>query len=421
MGRKARNTSAPGERKPALDGGAWVHQELAALAVAVADLRPYGRNPRRGDVEAIKRSLVANGQYRPLVVNRRSAEVLAGNHTLRAAKELGWSEVAATFVDVDEDQAKRIALVDNRTNDLAGYDDAALAELLGALPDLEGTGFDDASLSRLLDEVQPIELPGADEDVPSRPAKPRTRPGDLYRLGAHRLLCGDATSASDYRRLLGAERPQLLWTDPPYGVSYEGKTAQRLRIAGDRAEGLKQLLGAAFACCDAVLAEGAALYVAHPAGPGSLVFGGCFEAQGWRLRQTLVWVKDSLVLGRSDYHYRHEPILYGYKPAGGRLGRGGSGWYGGNGEQSVFEFSRPKASRHHPTMKPPELVAAALNNSSCRGQQVLDPFAGSGSTLVACQASAREARLIELDPAYCDVIVERFESLTGVKAEKTGR
>jgi DNA modification methylase len=178
------------------------------------------------------------------------------------------------------------------------------------------------------------------------------------------------------------------------------------------------LLGAAFGCVDAALVEGAALYVAHPAGPGGLVFGSCFEAQGWRLRQTLVWVKDAFVLGRSDYHYRHEPILYGFKPGEGRLGRGGRGWYGGNGEQSVLEIPRPRASREHPTMKPPELVAVGVRNSSRRGEVVLDPFAGSGSTLVACEALGREARLIELEPGYCDVIVARFERLTGQSAKR---
>jgi hypothetical protein len=371
---------------------------LAELRVPITTLKPFPGNPRRGDLEAIKASLVANGQYRPVVVNRRTMEVLAGTHTLRAALELGWDEIAATFVDADEELAKRIVLVDNRTNDLAGYDEALLAELLSELPDLDGTGYDEAALSRLLDEVTPVELPGVDEEVPPRPESPSSRPGDLYLLGAHRLVCGDATSPAPYELLLEGDRPQLLWTDPPFGVSYVGKTKRKLRIEGDGPDGLAVLLGAAFGCADAALAEGAALYVAHPAGPGGLVFGSCFEAQGWRLRQTLVWVKDAFVLGRSDYHYRHEPILYGLKPGQGRLGRGGRGWYGGNGEQSVLEIPRPRASREHPTMKPPELIAAALRNSTQRGERVLDPFGGSGSTLVAAHALGRQARLIELDP-----------------------
>jgi hypothetical protein len=395
-----------------------IHGELAELRVAITSLKPFPGNPRRGDLDGIKASLAANGQYRPVVVNRRTMEVLAGNHTLRAALELGWDEIAATFVDADEELAKRIVLVDNRTNDLAGYDEAALAELLSGLQELDGSGYDEAALSRLLDEVTPVELPGVDEEVPPRPESPASRRGDLYLLGPHRLVCGDATSPAAYELLLEGERPQLLWTDPPFGVSYVGKTNRKLRIAGDKPDGLAALLGAAFGCVDAALAAGAALYVAHPAGPGGLVFGSCFEAQGWQLRQTLVWVKDAFVLGHSDYHYRHEPILYGFKPGRGRLGRGGRGWYGGNGEQSVLEIPRPRASREHPTMKPPELVAVGLRNSSRRGELVLDPFAGSGSTLVACEALGREARLIELEPGYCDVIAARFERLTGQPAKR---
>jgi DNA modification methylase len=395
--------------------------EIKDLLVPVGELQLYGRNPRRGDVEAIARSLARNGQYRPIVVNRRSGEVLAGNHTLRAARQLGWEQIAVTYVDVDEEHAKRIVLVDNRTNDLAGYDDAQLAELLQELPGLDGSGYDEAALSRLLDEVQPAELPGQGEEVPPPPSEPRTKPGEVWQLGPHRLVCGDAACADDYHSLLGRERPAMLWTDPPYGVDYEGKTERRLRISGDTPDGLRGLIGSAFSAADAVLSPGAALYVAHPAGAGSLLFGSCFVEAGWRLRQTLVWVKDSLVLGRSDYHYRHEPILYGFKPGDGRRGRGGAGWYGGNAEQTVLEIPRPKASREHPTMKPPELIAVAVRNSSCRADLVLDPFAGSGSTLVACESLGRCARLIERDPAYCDVIIDRFERQTGARAKRARR
>jgi DNA modification methylase len=398
-----------------------VHPTLTELRVPVRTLKPFPGNPRRGDLDRIKESLAANGQYRPIVVNRRTMEVLAGNHTLRAARELGWAEIAATFVDADRELARRIVMVDNRTNDLAGYDDVALAELLSGLPELDGTGYDEAALSRLLDETRAVELPGVDEELPPRPESPSSRPGDLYLLGAHRLVCGDATSPATYELLLEGERPQLLWTDPPFGVSYVGKTKRKLRIDGDEPDGLAALLGAAFSCADAALADGAALYVAHPAGAGGLVFGSCVEAQGWRLRQTLVWVKDAFVLGRSDYHYRHEPILYGFKPGRGQLGRGGRGWYGGNAQQTVLEVARPRASREHPTMKPPELISIALGNSTQRGERVLDPFGGSGSTLIAAHALGRQARLIELDPGYCDVIVARFERLTGERAQRIRR
>lgn len=209
-----------------------------------------------------------------------------------------------------------------------------------------------------------------------------------------------------------------MWTDPPYGVSYAGKTTRALTIENDGAAGLADLLRESFACVDGGLEAGAPIYVAHPAGALSVTFGSAFLERGWHLHQTLVWVKDSLVLGRSDYHYRHEPILYGYKPGSGRLGRGGAGWYGGNAETSVLEVKRPKASREHPTSKPPALIERCLRNSSARHDLVLDPFAGSGSTLVACEHAGRKARLIELDPAYCEVIVRRWEALTGGHARR---
>ena len=206
---------------------------------------------------------------------------------------------------------------------------------------------------------------------------------------------------------------------PPLRRGIRRQTAERLTIQNDAPDGLQNLLDAAFECADRALVPGVAVYVAHPAGAQSLVFASAFVGR-WRLSQTLVWVKDALVLGHADYHYKHEPILYGYKPANERLGRGAAGWYGDNRQVSVLEVARPKASREHPTMKPPALIEIALHNSSRRGDLVLDPFAGSGSTLVVCERTSRRARLIEIDPAYCDVIVARFERLAETRARKVG-
>jgi DNA modification methylase len=207
--------------------------------------------------------------------------------------------------------------------------------------------------------------------------------------------------------------PQAAADRPPYGVDYEGKTSERLRLSGDQAAGLPALLSAAFAAAHRALASGAPVYVFHPAGPLAHTFTGALLGEGFELRQTLVWVKDQLVLGRSDYHYRHEPILYGHKPGPGRRGRGGRGWYGGNSEQSVIEVAGPRASSEHPTAKPPELLERLIKNSSRRGALVLDPFAGSGSALVACERLDRRAALVELDPRYCDVVRARWRALSG--------
>jgi DNA modification methylase len=209
-------------------------------------------------------------------------------------------------------------------------------------------------------------------------------------------------------------RADVLWTDPPYGVDYVGKTARALRISGDRKEGLEDLLRGAFAAAGTVLSP--AVYVCHPAGALQVTFLEAFIAQGWQLRHTLVWVKDQMVLGHGDYHYRHEPIAFGYAPGPGKRGRGGRGWYGGNDQDSVLEVPRPAASTEHPTMKPVELIRRCLANSCPPEGAVLDPFSGSGSTIVACEVLGLRGFGVELDPGYCDVILRRFEELTGHRA-----
>jgi hypothetical protein len=314
---------------------------LTVTRVPVGELTPFAGNPRRGAVAVIKQSLEINDQYRPLVVNRRTNVVLCGNHTLRAATELGWQQIAVTYVDVDEEKAKRIALVDNRTADLADYDNEELLALLEELDGLAGTGYEQNDLDALLDELERHRDQPDEDEPPPPPAKPKTKLGDLYVLGRHRLVCGDARDPRAYKRLLGDERIDLLWTDPPYGVDYEGKTAAALRIAGDGPAGLDELLDGALAAVDAVLKAGARIYICHPSGELALVFIGAFLGQGWRLHQELIWLKDALVLGRSDYHYRHEQIHYGHKPGRGRIGRGGSGWYGDDSQTSVLEVDRP--------------------------------------------------------------------------------
>jgi DNA modification methylase len=196
-----------------------------------------------------------------------------------------------------------------------------------------------------------------------------------------------------------------------------GKSSNHLTIENDDAGGIESLITSAFAAADRFLADGAAIYICHPAGPLSLTFGAAFVGQGWELRQSLVWKKDAMVLGRSDYHYEHEPLLYGFKPGPGRHGRGSLGWYGGNDQTSVFEVPRPRASREHPTAKPVQLVAAMLRNSTRRGDIVLDTFTGSGSTMIACEQLGRRFVGLEIDPRYVDVAVARWERITGRVAQ----
>lgn len=221
-------------------------------------------------------------------------------------------------------------------------------------------------------------------------------------------------------RLMDGQAPEVLWTDPPYGVEYVGKTEEALRIAGDVAGGISELLARSFDLANRHLAPGARTYLCHPAGSLQVAFLSAFAAQGCRLHQTLVWVKDAMVLGHADYHYRHEPIAYGYAKGSGRWGRGGPGWYGGDGEDSVLEVPRPRASLEHPTAKPVQLVVRCLANSSRPDDVVLDPFVGSGSTLVACELLSRRGLGMELDPRYCDVAVARLEAITGKQARRVG-
>lgn len=237
-------------------------------------------------------------------------------------------------------------------------------------------------------------------------------------------MCGDARKPADLETLMAGSAAQCVWTDPPYGVNYVGKTKDALTIKNDSTDGLRPLLDAAFPNFAAVLEPGSPFYIATPAGPQHTEFLGAVAGAGLRLHETLVWVKDVMVLGHADYHYRHEPILYGWTQGPGRSGRGnhkGSRWHGDNSQTTVFEIPRPKRSEEHPTMKPVELIKAMLLNSSTRGDAVLDPFAGSGSTLIAADTIGRRCFALELDPGYCDVIVARWETLTEQQAQRPTR
>jgi DNA modification methylase len=414
---------------------------LAELEVPIDSLRPYGRNPRRGDLAAIRESLDAHGQYRPIVARKGTGEVLAGNHTLAAALELGWTSIAATFVDVDDDQAARIVLVDNRTSDLGGYDDGALTSLLRSLPDLAGTAWAQADLDKLLDEQLGD---GADRDTEPGPvpATPKTRRGDIWSLGLHQLICGDSTSPSTVTRLFQGgeadERAEMVWSDPPYGVDYEDSAGRKM--AGDKRghDAHYDLLKAALENAAMVTSPGGAIYLMA----GSAIAGqqALIDA-GWGHHQTLIWVKDQWVLSRQDYHWQHEQILYGWKPGAAHRFHGGlnqatvvddDDLAGVDRKEllaiirdlrneigtTVVREDRPTHADLHPTMKPVGLVARQIANSSRRYEIVYEPFAGSGTTLIAAENLARVCYAVELEPGYCDVIVDRWERHTGQEATR---
>lgn len=414
------------------------------ITQSVNKLKPHPANPRQGDVGAIVESIERNGFYGTIIVQKSSGYVLAGNHRLKAAKQLGITEVPVTIVDVDDDTADRILLADNRTNDLATYDDERLANLLANLANntgtLAGTGYDGEDLDNLLADLASDEPLGPLKDPkPSKPdqaqKKRKVKLGDVYSNGTITLVCGDATSRDSYATL-DAGSIDMVFTDPPYGVEYEGGTG--LTIQNDETDEAKlgEMLAAATDLALVATSRGAAWYVCHPGGPLANVFYNVYVGRGI-MRQGLVWVKDQLVLGRSDYHYRHEPIIYGWTPGAAHYFIDDrsqdtiwqdalTDWQQKDTKrlnQSIFKaileyakddtwhIPRPHSSPEHPTMKPVDLVAKAIRNSTKKGAHVLDPFAGSGSTLLAAWQQHRHATGIELDPKYVAVTLDRLEDI----------
>jgi len=379
--------------------------------VPIDSIQTHPRNPRGGDIAAIAASLRRFGQQKPVVAQKSTGWVVAGNHVLLAARTLNWTEIAANVVELDDAMATAFMLADNRTADLGGYDDALLAAVLAeqaAADNLAGTGYDADDVAALVVAAGLNELRDLDAcpDLPA-PAEVYVRPGDLYELGRHRLLVGDATSEEDVRRLIGAASADLILTDPPYGVGYKGKTGRALTIANDDLgeEGTRQLVAAALRA--APLRPGGAFYIFAPGGALHLAFLLALCDAGLAVHQTLIWLKDRFVLGHADYHARHEPILYGW--------RGGAAHHfvGDRTQDTVWEYPRPARSTEHPTMKPTALIERAIRNSSRPGETVLDPFVGSGATLVAAEVAGRRAFAMEIDPAYAQVALERWAALTG--------
>jgi len=375
----------------------------------IADLQLDPGNARlhsQKNLDAIKASLTKFGQRKPIVITGDGL-VLAGNGTLEAAKSLGWDHIAVTVtpVDWDLDTARAYALADNRTAELAEWDEAVLAQQLLELHDAD---FDIEALGFEMPQV--IEPEPLDEDeIPAEP-EPKVKHGDLWKLGEHLLFCGDATEVGAYERLLGNDQVDLVWTDPPYGVSYVGQGGMTIENDNLDIGALEEFLRQSFNSMVTFTKPGACWYVAAPSGNLFQAFSiPLSELQVWR--HTLVWVKDALVMGRADYHYRHESIFYGWTPGAAHQEPPD------RKQDSVWEVPRPRSNKEHPTMKPIELITRAINNSSRANDLVLDPFAGSGSTLIAAEQTRRRARVMEIDPKYCDVIIARYERVTGGKAE----
>lgn len=417
-------------------------QGVQHAVVALDALHAHPQNYRHHPDQQISRlaaSLARFSQVRSIVVQEGADGrylIVAGHGLVEAARREGFTELHADVIPAtwSPTAVAGYLVADNESSRGADDDLTQLAAMLeeqrAAGEHLEALGYSDDELAALLDDLAQAALTAGQREVddpdgggddfdttPDENGPTRVQPGDLWQLGVHRLLCGDSTRAEDVARLMAGERAEMMWTDPPYGVSYVGKTKKALTIQNDGAGDLERLLHEAFSAADdKALDEGAAIYIAHPAGALSVTFGVCFVEQGWRFHERLIWVKDSMVLGHSDYHLKHEDIIFGYKAGAGRRGRGGEGWYGDNAQVSVFEVPRPKRSEEHPTMKPVALVAAMMANSSDTGHVVYEPFCGSGSTLIAADRLGRKCRAIEIDPKFADVILRRREAETGREA-----
>ncbi len=342
-------------------------------------------------------------------------QIIDGEHRWVIAVDMGFVEAPMVFLHgVTEAQAKALTI---KLNGKRGeFTEEGLAALVRSIevdlkvPDL---GLDLGIENKILAKMLRVSADGSsvEDEVPEPPKVPVTKPGDLWVLGAHRLLCGDSKFLPSWTRLLAGEKVRMVWGDPPYGVEYVGKTEEALTIKNDALDevALAELLRAVFKQLLAACEPGSSWYIAGPPGPHGCAFMVELKAIGV-LRQILVWLKDRFVLGRSDYHYRHESIFYGWAPGAAHY------FVGDRTLDSIMEVPRPSSSREHPTMKPVQLVVNCLENSSMKDWVVADPFGGSGTTLIACEQTQRRARVIELDPCYCDVIIKRWETLTGGKA-----
>ena len=383
--------------------------------VPLDKLVPYQNNARTHSPEQINKlrsSLREFGFINPVIIDRDYG-IIAGHGRAIAAREEGIKEVPCVFADhLTEAQKKAYIIADNRMALDAGWDEELLRieieELQGMDFDSLLTGFDEKELSKLFDDGK--EAKDDDFDVDAELKKPTfSKAGDVWTLGRHRLVCGDSTKPETYEVLMDDRKANLVVTDPPYNVDYKG-TAGKIKNDNMASEKFFDFLFDAFSCMEKVMADDASIYVFHADTEG-LNFRKAFDAAGFYLSGCCIWKKPSLVLGRSPYQWQHEPVLYGWKKNGKHQ------WYSDRKQTTIWEFEKSKKNGEHPTMKPIPLLCYPITNSSMSNTLVLDPFGGSGSTLIACEQTDRSCATIELDEKFCDVIVNRYIELVGT-AEK---
>ena len=380
----------------------------------VKDLLPADYNPRKdlkpGDpeYEKLKRSIEQFGYVEPVIWNEKTGRVVGGHQRLKVLTDMGITEVDVVVVDMDTEKEKALNIALNKISGEWDTEKLALviADLQGTDFDVSLTGFDPEELEDLFRDDVKGGVKEDDFDVEAELKKPTfSKAGDLWMLGEHRLFCGDSTKPETFDLLMNGKKANLVVTDPPYNVDYKG-SAGKIKNDSMAEDQFEQFLLAAYQQMEAAMADDASIYVFHSDSHG-LAFRKAFEEAGFYLSGCCIWKKQSLVLGRSPYQWQHEPVLFGWKKKGKHQ------WYTGRKESTIWEFDKPKKNKDHPTMKPIALVSYPIMNSTMTGCLVLDPFGGSGSTLIACEQTGRICYTVELDEKFCDVIVRRYIEQVG--------
>ena len=382
--------------------------------VEIEKLKPYKNNARTHSdeqIEKIAKSMKEFGFINPVLVDG-DLNVIAGHGRILGAKKLGMKEVPCLFIeDLTEEQKRAYIIADNKLAEDAGWDKELLKIELEDLKnmnfDITLTGFELEDFDFSMDESEVIE----DEFDETVPEEPKSKKGEIYKLGKHYLMCGDSTDINDVEKLMNGVKADMLLTDPPYNVDYEGGTGLTIQNDNMDDETFREFLRVSFFNANSVMKEGAVFYIWHADSEGYNFRGACHDI-GWKVRQCLIWCKNTLVMGRQDYHWKHEPCLYGWKEGASHL------WASDRKQTTVLEFDRPSVSKEHPTMKPVGLFDYLIKNNTKKDDIVLDLFAGSGTSIIACEQNGRIAYSMELDPKYVDVIISRWEKLTGQQAER---